>query len=230
MFSVVIILIIRGLKMQQKLIQYNADFTQNMGQGNVNCAEVFSYFEKDSYVCLSAPHATQTFTNKHVKKSDLFTGAIVRYLAESGGFSYIVRNKFVPRKVLINEFILAQGIENHFFLDFHGMKDGNGFDLAVGTGYLSAQEYQLQLDYIDALCRKYGIRYVVNDENYMGRAGLVGRLQKVTRQANVLQLEWRKGYRDFLTQPENVIGVTLPFMQELAQYIDAQKGTLTSAV
>ena len=110
------------------------------------------------------------------------------------------------------------------------MKDGNGFDLAVGTGYLSAQEYQLQLDYIDALCRKYGIRYVVNDENYMGRAGLVGRLQKVTRQANVLQLEWRKGYRDFLTQPENVIGVTLPFMQELAQYIDAQKGTLTSAV
>jgi hypothetical protein len=209
--------------MQQKLIQYNDYFIQNMGQGDINCDAVFSYFEQGSYVCLSAPHATQTFANKHVKKSDLFTGAIIRYLAQENDFSYIVRNKFVPRKVLINDFILERGLENHFFLDFHGMKDGNGFDLAVGTGYLPAQNYLSQLKCVDLLCCKYGIKYVINHENYTGCAGLVGRLQKTTGQANVLQLEWSKVYRDFFMHPENVINVTIPFMRELARYIDLEK-------
>lgn len=100
------------------------------------------------------------------------------------------------------------------------MKDGNGFDLAIGTGYLLPQEYKQELAYIDALCRQFGLAYVINHENYTGRAGLTGRLQKQTGKANVLQLEWRRGFRDIFTHPDAVCQITVPFICALAQDIE----------
>ncbi len=208
--------------MQQKLIFLNEYFMQNNSGGDLQNPDIFSYFEKGSHVCLSAPHATGTFCNKHLKCADLYTGAITEYVAEIGNFSYIVRNKFAPQKVLINDFVLENKLENHFFLDIHGMKDGNGFDLAVGTGYLEPENYEKQLKYIDKLAKKYGLIYVVNNANYKGCAGLTGRLQQATGRANVLQLEWSKRYRDIFGQFENVKAATVPFINELATFIDAE--------
>ena len=206
--------------MLQKLITYNEPFWRQNAQGNLDAPSVFSYVENNSYVCLSAPHATQSFAHKKVKQSDLFTGSIVTYVAKEKIFSYIVRNKFVAQKCLINDFILENHLENHFFLDIHAMKDGNGFDLAIGTGYFLPQEYKHELEYIDALCRQFGLAYVINHENYTGRAGLTGRLQKATGKANVLQLEWRRGFRDIFTHPDAVCQITIPFICALAQEIE----------
>ena len=207
--------------MQQKLISLNEYFIQNNSGGDLQNPDVFSYFEKGSKVCLSAPHTTGTFVNKHLKCADLYTGAITEYIAETCHFSYIVRNKFVPRKVLINDFILDNKLENHFFLDIHGMKDGNGFDLAVGTGFMPPEKYAKQLEYIDKLAQKYNLVYVVNNANYVGCAGLTGRLQQATGKANVLQLEWSKCHRDIFNEFAKVKNITVPFISELAALINA---------
>lgn len=208
--------------MQEKLKLYNEIFVQNDAFGNEKNKEVFSYFDKNSYVCLSAPHATKTFTNKHIKSSDLYTGAIVKYIGEENNFSYIVRNKFMPQKCLINDFILQNELENHFFLDIHGMKNDNGFDLAVGTGYFDVKKYSSELEYIDILTKKYNIKYVINHENYKGCVGLTGRIQKETGKASVLQLELSKNYRDIFDKIINIEKVTIPFLTELAEYINTK--------
>lgn len=208
--------------MQEKLKLYNEIYVQNDAFGNEKNKEVFSYFDKNSYVCLSAPHATKTFTNKHIKSSDLYTGAIVKYIGEENNFSYIVRNKFMPQKCLINDFILQNELENHFFLDIHGMKNDNGFDLAVGTGYFDVKKYSSELEYIDILTKKYNIKYVINHENYKGCVGLTGRIQKETGKASVLQLELSKNYRDILDKIINIEKVTIPFLTELAEYINTK--------
>lgn len=206
--------------MRDKLLEYNKCFWVNNGCGETANPEVFSYFEKGSYVCLSAPHATKTFAKKQVKLADLFTGCITRYVAEETGVSYIVRNKFMPQKILINDFICERKIENHFFLDIHAMKDGNGFDLAIGTGYLPPSAYAKQLEFVAKLCTKYGLSYVINHPNYTGCYGLTGRLQKAFSLPQVLQLEWSRRYRDIFDYYDNVAAVTIPFLKELALFVD----------
>ena len=104
------------------------------------------------------------------------------------------------------------------------MKNGNGFDLAVGTGYIQPEQYEKQLKLIDKLAKKYGLRYVINHANYTGKIGLTGRLQKATGQANVLQLEWSKDYRDIFNSIDNVENVTLPFISELGENIERANG------
>lgn len=209
--------------MRQELISYNKIFMQNDAYGDEKNDEVFSFFDKKSYVCLSAPHATKTFANKCVKSSDLYTGAIVKYIGEKNNFSYIVRNKFMPQKCLISDFILQNKLDNHFFLDIHGMRDENDFDLAIGTGYLMPEKYSSQMECIDYLAKKYGIKYVINHKNYMGCPGLTGRLQQKTGEANVLQLEWSKNLRDIFEKIENVKKITIPFITELADRVNKKQ-------
>ena len=208
--------------MKAELFLFNDAFMQNQSHGDENNPDVFSYFEKNSYVCLSAPHATRTFVANRLKKSDLYTGAITKYIAEHQNYSYIVCNKYVPETVRVSDFILKHHIENHFFLDIHAMQNGNGFDLAVGTGYLKPDRYEKQLGYIDALAKKYGLTYVVNDKNYTGKIGLTGRLQQATGQANVLQLEWSLAYRDIFHSLENVENITIPFITALGRCIEKE--------
>jgi len=202
--------------LQQELISLNEIFIQNQSYGNEHNPDIFSYFDKGSYVCLTAPHSTKTFVAKHLKGSDLYTGAITKYVAQHYNYSCIVRNKYMPETALISDFILQNRLENHFFLDIHGMKNGNGFDLAVGTGYFKPELYEKQLQFIDNLA----LKYVINNDNYTGKIGLTGRLEKATRKANVLQLEWSKNYRDIFNSFDNVNNVTVPFIAELSSNIE----------
>ena len=177
--------------------------------------KVFSFVNKDTFVCLTAPHATNSTIYKHFKSADGFTGAIVKYLGEECDFSYIVRNKYWFKKSTIYAFILKNNMFNHYFLDIHAMKD-RPFDLAVGIGYCSRKEYQKELEIIEKLCKKYKLKYVINHPSYTGQPGLTGKLQRKTLSSNVLQLEWTRKYRDFEQYPEQVLKVTLPFIKELA--------------
>lgn len=204
----------------KKLNDFEKLFFVNSYFGSAETDEVFSYTENNSYVCLSAPHATKSTANKHIKKSDMFTGGIVKYLGETCRLSYIVRNKYIDRKCLINSFIAENSLENHYFLDIHAMKD-RPFDLAVGIGYCSPKDYAEELAFIKKLCQKYKLKYVVNHPSYAGQAGLVGRLQKELAQATAIQLEWTRKYRDFNENSSEVLEVTLPFIQELALYVNS---------
>lgn len=217
----------KKLKELNQLKRLEKQFSQNDYSGNLKEHTVFSYKEYRSYVCLTAPHATNSTVHKHFKGSDCFTGSIAQYLGKTYHLSYIVRNKYVPKKCMLSSFIFDNHLEQHYFLDVHAMKD-RPFDLAVGIGYCSVEDYKKELLFIKKLCKKYKLKYVVNHPSYTGQPGLTGRLQRKLSQANILQLEWTKRYRDFYNNPEIVLNVTLPFIKELALYLnDLHKSNLS---
>lgn len=200
--------------MKKLLAQYEDYFEQNKGKGDLSARSVYTY-RAGKPICFCAPHAVHSFVHKQEKCRDLETGAIVQYMGLQQGFSTIVRNKFVPRKEMISDFILNQKVKDLFFLDIHGMRSHTDFDLAIGTGYLDRKKYAVVLDKIKELCRKYKIKYRVNLSAYTGKIGLTGRLQKATGKANVLQLEFTPEFRDITSRV--IQEKTLPFLMELGE-------------
>ena len=210
---------------QSILLSLDEKFSCNNHDGNPNAPEEFLYVDNNSYVCLSAPHATRhprllyQGPGDPIKPSDIWTGALTEYIASQQKWSYIVRAK--RGDALIKDFILKKGLEDHFFLDIHGMKDGNGFDLAVGTGRLEETDYTQELEHIHTLANKYGITYVINDRHYRGRKGLTGQLQEVTERPSALQFEFSPNYVDVLTF--NAVQKTLAFITELGQCLEKDR-------
>jgi len=212
--------------MKKLLKQYEADFMQNKGQGCLTAKTVYTY-SKGKPVCFCAPHAVHSFVHKQERSRDIGTGAIVQYLGKQQTFSTIVRNKFVPCKEMISDFILTKKVSASFFLDIHGMRAHKDFDLAIGTGYFSKKKYNAILTQTKKLCRKYKIRYRVNLPQYMGKIGLTGRLQKTTGKANVLQLEFAPEFRDITGQI--IQDKTIPFLIELGESIKRKEHVKTTA-
>ena len=206
-------------KRLSKLKKIEAIFSKNEYFGNSK-APIFSFIDNGSYVCLTAPHATNSTVYKRFKRSDWFTGAIVKYLGDENHISYITRNKFFYKKCMISSFILKNHLEHHYFLDIHAMKD-RPFDLAIGIGYCTSDDYKQELVIIQKLCKKYRLKYVINHPAYTGQPGLTGRLQRKLSKANVLQLEWTRKYRDFNENSSNVLNITLPFIKELAKALNS---------
>lgn len=208
------------VKSMKKLLQeYEAFLAQNHGRGNMKVMNVYTYTHGRGQVCFCAPHAVHSFVHQQEKVRDKGTGAVVQFLGKQCGFATIVRNKFVPQKEMISDFILTRKLEDHFFVDIHGMKEHKGFDLAIGTGYLSREKYAGVLKEIGKLCHKYQIRYRVNLPQYTGQIGLAGRLQKTTGQANVLQLEFSPELRDL--NKRLVQEKTIPFLIALGAFVNS---------
>ncbi len=206
--------------MLDRLTELNLKYQANAGQGKLEGKRVFEFVDRKSEIVLSAPHATQTWVRQAVKKSDLYTGAITEYLGERLGFSTIVRQKFVAGRVMIEDFITAQKLENKFFLDIHGIACDKPFELGVGTGQLSALDYAKEIRLIQNLAHKYKIKTIINHPDYRGAAGLTRKLQEIHHQPRILQLEWRLDMRDFLTYPHNAGQRLIPFMLELAMKLE----------
>ncbi len=180
---------------------------------------IHRFYDNRSALIFSAPHATRTFRGHAVKKPDLYTGALARTAAIDSGTSALTRRRFAAEKHSITDFITAQRLQNHHFLDIHGMSGERVFELAVGTGILSPQIYGPVLAQIAALADKYEISWVLNHPDYTGRFGLTGDLQRLSPQPRILQLEWRLDMRDFYRCPDNVLNRTLPFLTDLALFL-----------
>lgn len=207
----------------EQLTALGADFLANGSDGQINTADLFEMENRGSTVILSAPHATNTFVNGKRKKIDLFTGEIVSALGDNLAVSTIVRTKFAAEEVKISDFVIEKNLGGHFFLDIHGMSESREFGLAVGTGYFAADDYARQLELIRLLAEKYKIDFVVNHPNYCGKIGLTGHYQKYFNKPNVLQLEWRKDFRNYYEYPEKVLGQTIPFLSELASGLNKEE-------
>lgn len=187
--------------------------------GQSKSEEVFRFYNRDSKVLLSAPHATRTFVNNQIKAPDLYTGSITQVLGERYNLSTIVRTKYMPNVVKIIDFVEEHKLENHYFLDIHGMDLNREFELAVGTGYLSEADYRKELDFLKYLANKYEVKMVINHLNYTGKIGLTGDYQEAYQQPKILQLEWRKDFRSLYTSPEKVLEKTIPMIKELADFL-----------
>lgn len=146
-------------------------------------------------------------------------------MAEELGFSSLIRQKFVPEKIKICDFITHWGLEEFFFLDIHGVAADKVFELGVGTGKLSALDYATEIALIQKLAKKYQIKTVINHPDYRGIFGLTKELQDIHQRPQILQLEWRLDMRDFLAYPENVSQRTIPFMLALATVLNELAAT-----
>ena len=82
---------------------------------------IHRFYDNRSTLIFSAPHATRTFRGHAVKKPDLYTGALARTAAIDSGTSALTRRRFAAEKHSITDFITAQRLQNHHFLDIHGM-------------------------------------------------------------------------------------------------------------
>ncbi len=207
----------------EQLTVLGADFLANESNGRPEAENVFEMANRDSHVILSAPHATNSFSNHKKKAVDLFTGEIVTALGQELNLSTIVRSKYMPERLQISDYVIEQNLGGHFFLDIHGMSANRDFELAVGTAFYSVQDYESELDLIEALAEKYKIRLVVNHPDYCGWYGLTGSYQQHFKKPEVLQLEWRKDFRNYFAEPQKVLEQTIPFLSDLASALNSRK-------
>ena len=189
-------------------------YNQNHSRGEENCSEVFLFADRGSTLILSAPHATASFANKHEKRADLFTGALVQYLGEIKNVSTLIRTKFTPYKCLISDYVAEHNLQNHYFLDIHGFNQDIDYDVCLGIADYEALNYPY-LENIIALAKKYNLKYIVNHPDYCGRVGLVGRYHEKFGRPNVIQIELKKYLRDFYNHPEVVENITIPWMNDI---------------
>lgn len=197
-----------------RLKKYDLIYNQNYSHGEEKCSEVFQFLDRGSSLILSAPHATASFTNKHEKRADLFTGALVQYLGELENVSALIRMKFTPYKCLVSDYVAEQNLHEHFFLDIHGFNQEIDYDICLGTSDYETSNYPY-LDKIIAIAEKYNLKYIINHPNYTGKFGLTGRLQEKFGKPNALQIEFQKYLRDFYNHPDIVENITIPFMRDV---------------
>lgn len=198
------------------LRQYNQHYMQNCSCGNEDNSDIFEFSDKKSKLIITAPHATKSFCNKKVKCADLYTGALVKYIGEKHNVSTIIRSKYTPYKAMIIDYIEANNLQNHYFLDIHGFNQDVGADICLGIGNYEADDFPY-LNEIIKTAEKYNLKTMVNHPNYTGLVGLTGRYQKKFRQPNVIQIEIIKSLRDFENNPASVVNVTLPFLTDIAK-------------
>lgn len=209
--------------MKNSLKDFDVAFSKNSFRGDLQAENIFSFIDKSSYLCLSAPHSTSSFRNDSVKPSDLYTGAICLYLSHLLGFSAIVRNKYTDYKYLINDFVFENNLDKHYFIDVHGMSSEQEFEMAIGIADANESDYAKELEFIKTTAEKYSISYIVNHKNYSGRFGFTGKLQKISGRTNIIQIEFRKDMRDFYNNPEVVSSKMLPFLIDFATFIEKNK-------
>ena len=196
------------------LKKYDLIYNQNHSRGQENCPEVFRLTDRDSSLILSAPHATSSFTNKHEKQADLFTGALTQYLGETENVSTIIRQKFTPYKCLISDYVAEKNLQEHYFLDIHGFNQDMDYDICLGIHTYERKNYPY-LDKIIEIAEKYHLKYIINHPNYTGKFGLTGRFQEKFGKPNVIQIEFQKYLRDFYNYPEVVENITIPWMKDI---------------
>lgn len=196
------------------LKKYDQYYNQNKSDGDQTSSNVFKLTDRGTNLIISAPHATRSFTNKHVKIADLFTGALAQYIGETENISTLIRVKYTPYKCLISDYVVEQNLQNHCFLDLHGFNQDINYDICLGIHTYEKKGYP-HLDKIISIAKKYHLKYIINHPNYTGRFGLVGRYQEKFGQPNVIQLELKKYLRDFYLSPDIVKNITIPFMKEV---------------
>lgn len=126
--------------LKQRIEKYNEKFDQYQNQSSKE--KSFEVLEGKIPVLISAPHSVRQLREGKIKAKDRYTGAIAIELAKSTNSfaiyktynnqddaSYDIENNEYKEKVL--ELIYKHNIK--VFLDIHGAKDTEEFDIDIGT-------------------------------------------------------------------------------------------------
>ena len=192
--------------LKQRIEQYNKKFDQYQNQFSKK-EKSFEVLEGKIPVLLSAPHSVRQLREGKIKAKDRYTGAIAIELAKltdsfaiyktynnQDDASYDIENNEYKERVL--ELIDKHHIK--VFLDIHGAKDTDEFDIDIGTDGKSNLNGKMQIleNLIESLKEK-GITKIGIDKKF--KACTMHTLtKKIATSTDVacMQIEITKKYRD----------------------------------
>ena len=209
--------------LKQRIESYNKKFDEYENKP-LKEEQTFEVIEGKIPVLLSAPHSVRQLREGKIKGKDRYTGAITIELAkQTNSFaiyktynnqddaSYDIENNEYKEKVL--ELIYKHNIK--VFLDIHGAKDTDEFDVDIGTDEKRNLNGKTQiLENLIKNLNEKGITKIGIDKKF--KACTMHTLtKKIASSTNIacMQIEITRKYRD-LEKMEKVINAIKSWIQE----------------
>ena len=190
-------------------------------------AKAFDVIEGRERIILSAPHSVRQLRNGNIKGKDSCTGTIAILLQQqlncyciyktkncNDDANYDIENN--PYKDKIIDLIDKNNI--NFLLDIHGAKDGQEFDIDVGTANLSNLNGQNK--YIEDFIKigeKYNLNITIDKVFKAETLHTVANTISIETKIPCMQIEIAKMYRDI--DQFNNIKIMLNFLEEYLRKI-----------
>lgn len=179
----------------------------------------------DPSLCLVSLHAVNHYRDGRIKPADICTGGLVRMLGAVSGVSTIINQscepameplpyQYTPAELALERMLFKNPSVTVF--DFHGARDNDQFDIALGTGPLPMSRAQQRLTGLIAEeCAKTGLRCALNPEGYRADkpSSLTRRAREMLELHNIVQIEITRHLRQPTAES------TAPLLQMLGQVI-----------
>lgn len=154
----------------------------------------------DPSLCLVSLHAVNHHRNGSIKPADICTGGLVRMLGAVAGVSSIINQSCDPAmEPLPYQYTPAElALERMLFrnpslvvFDFHGAKDNDQFDIALGTGGKMSRAQERLTGLIADECTRAGLRCALNPEGYKAEkpTSLTRRAREMLELHSIVQIE-----------------------------------------
>ncbi len=208
---------------KKEFIQIDNKFDEYNNENN----ESFEYIEGNEKIILSAPHSVSHLRNGKIKARDSHTGTIAILLQNvlncnciyktkncNDDANYDLENNEYKNKLA--EIIKKKQIK--FLLDIHGAKEGQGFDIDVGTfNYKNLNNKKEYANKIVELGKKYNLNITV--DKVFKASTLHTIANSINKQTKVpcMQIEISKKYRD--VENFDRINTVLKFLEEFLKNI-----------
>lgn len=187
----------------------------------------FEYIEGKQKIILSAPHSVRQIRNNKIKGKDFCTGTIAILLQKAIGCyciyktkncnddaNYDIENNIYKDKII--ELIKNKKIK--FLLDIHGAKDGQGFDIDVGTAnYSNLNGKNKYIEDFIKIGEKYNLNITIDKVFKADTLHTVANTIAIKTKIPCMQIEIAKKYRDI--EQFNNIKIILNFLEEYSKNI-----------
>lgn len=206
----------------KNIIEYEIEiFRKNDGYGIVDSDEDFKVIKGNIPIMLSAPHSVNQERNGKVKKADIYTGAIVKYLTEMTGCYgiYKIKTKGDPNyyknnqyKRMVKDIIKKDSIK--YFIDIHGLSNKWGVDIDIGTDNGETIDKSIECKIKNKFIGN-NLR-VIENYPYDGGGNTVTKYVSQVCKIPSIQLEISYKYRQFIKNPE----ASIHMVKILSELID----------
>jgi len=186
----------------------------------------------DPSLCLVSLHAVNHYRNGAIKPADICTGGLVRMLGAVAGVSTIINQscepamepqpyQYTPAELALERMLFKN--PSLVVFDFHGAKDNDQFDIALGTGGPNMSRAQERLTGLIAdECARAGLRCALNPEGYKGDkpSSLTRRAREMLELHSIVQIEISRRLRQPTAES------AAPLLQMLGSVISRLRLTL----
>lgn len=189
--------------------------------------ESFKYIKGKEKIILSAPHSVSHFRKGKIKAKDSHTGTIAILLQNALNCNCIYKTKNcnddanydIENNLYKNELIeIINKNQIKFLLDIHGAKEGQGFDIDVGTSnYNNLNNKKDYASQIVKLGKKYNLNVTIDKVFKASTLHTIANSINAQTKVSCMQIEISKKYRN-LENFDNV-KVLLNFLEEFLKKI-----------